>query len=106
MKKAASIIVILCITSAVARAAKEEEANEINLVVGGQKVIPAQGVQSFSEGAPGIVQVKVPEDGKRLVVTALRPGSTTLLLIYSSGKQETIYLNVYARAPAAIRAEL
>src|SRR5678816_2823565 len=75
-------------------------------VVGGQKVIAASGVQSYSEGAPGIVQIKVPEDGKRLVITAQRPGTTTLLLIYGNGKQETIVINVYARSPVAIRAEL
>jgi pilus assembly protein CpaC len=86
--------------------AREEESSEISLVVGGQKVIPASGVQSFSEGAPGIVQIKVPEDGKRLVITALRSGSTTLLLIYGNGKQETIVINVFARSPQAIRAEL
>jgi pilus assembly protein CpaC len=90
----------------VAHAAHDEEPNEVNLVVGGQKVIPAAGVQSFSEGVPGIVQVKVPEDGRRLVVTAVRPGSTTLLLIYGGGKQETITINVYARSPQAIRNEL
>src|SRR5260370_42671261 len=41
-----------------------------------------------------------------MVITAVRPGSTTLLLIYGNGKQETIVINVYARAPAAIRNEL
>ena len=86
--------------------AREEESSEISLVVGGQKVIPAVGVQSYSEGAPGIVQIKVPEDGKRLVITALRSGSTTLLLIYGNGKQDTIVINVFARSPQAIRAEL
>ncbi|MFI5290321.1 MAG: pilus assembly protein N-terminal domain-containing protein, partial [Polyangia bacterium] len=85
---------------------RDDDSNELNLVVGGQKVIPAVGVQSYSEGAPGIVQVKVPEDGRRMVITAVRPGSTTLLLIYSSGKQDTININVYARSPAAIRNEL
>ena len=36
-----------------------------------------------------------------MVVSAVRPGSTTLLLIYGNGKQETININVYARAPQA-----
>jgi pilus assembly protein CpaC len=90
-----------------AHAAHEDESsNEVNLVVGGQKVIPAVGVQSYSEGVPGVVQVKVPEDGRKMVITAVRPGSTTLLLIYSSGKQETILINVFARAPETIRREL
>jgi pilus assembly protein CpaC len=95
----------LILVSAVA-AARDEETSEIALVVGGQKVVPAVGVASYSEGVPGIVQIKVPEDGKRLVITALKSGSTTLLLIYSNGKQETIVINVYARSPQAIRAEL
>jgi pilus assembly protein CpaC len=85
---------------------KDSESSEINLVVGGQKVINAVGVQSYSEGAPGIVQIKVPEDGRKMVITAQRPGSTTLLLIYGSGKQETIVINVFARSPEAIRREL
>src|SRR5437588_10912153 len=86
--------------------ARDDESSEISLVVGGQKVIPAVGVQSYSEGVPGIVQIKVPEGGKRLVISGLKSGSTTLLLIYGNGKQETIVINVYARSPQAIRAEL
>jgi pilus assembly protein CpaC len=41
-----------------------------------------------------------------MVISAVRPGSTTLLLIYGNGKQETININVYARSPQAIRTEL
>jgi pilus assembly protein CpaC len=100
------LVLLLLLSPAAAHAAQEESSNEINLVVGGQKVIPSVGVQSYSEGAPGVVQIKVPEDGRRMVVTALRPGTTTLLLIYTTGKQETILINVYARSPQAIRNEL
>ncbi|MDB4966340.1 MAG: uncharacterized protein JWN44_2029 [Myxococcales bacterium] len=89
-----------------ARAAgREEESTEINLAVGQQKVINSVGVQNFSEPS-GIVQVKATDDGRRMVVSAVRPGSTTLLLIYGGGKQETIAINVYARSPQAIRSEL
>ena len=83
----------------------EDEGNEITLTVGAQKVVEARGVTSFSEGVPGIVQVKVPDD-RRLVVTAVRPGSTTLLLIYAGGRQEQYNINVFARAPQSIRNEL
>jgi pilus assembly protein CpaC len=102
------LVVVVVVGGGAARAAHDDatENTEINLVVGGQKVVNAAGVQSFSEGVPGIVQVKVPEDGRRLVVTAVRPGTTTLLLIYANGKQETFLINVYARAPQAIRNEL
>lgn len=114
MKPSSSIaltLLLICGTVIVAppsaRASRaDDENNEINLVVGGQKVISAVGVQSFSEGVPGIIQVKVPEDGRRLVVTAVRPGTTTLLLIYSGNRQETYLINVYTRAPIAIRNEL
>jgi pilus assembly protein CpaC len=89
-----------------ALAREGDDSSEVNLTVGAQKVVPAVGVQSFSEGVPGIVQIKVPEDGKRLVITAVKPGATTLLLIYGNNKQETININVFARSPQAIRAEL
>ncbi len=116
MRPAKSIGLAFALTFAVAVActstfsatawAADESTNEIALVVGGQKVIAAVGVQSYSEGVPGVVQVKVPEDGRKMVITAVRPGSTTLLLIYTSGKQETIVINVFARAPETIRREL
>jgi pilus assembly protein CpaC len=93
------------VRSAVAATPREDDTQEINLAVGGQKVINSAGVANFSEPS-GIVQIKTTEDGRRMVVSAVRPGSTTLLLIYTSGKQETIAINVYARPPQAIRAEL
>jgi pilus assembly protein CpaC len=103
--KALALILVL---GGVATAAGHdpEDNSEINLTVGGQKVIPAAGVQSYSEGVPGVVQIKVPEDGRRMVITAVRPGSTTLLLIYANGKQETININVFSRSPESIRREL
>jgi pilus assembly protein CpaC len=101
------LALLLVLGAATARAADKDDADhEITLVVGGQKVINASGVQSYSEGVPGVVQVKVPEDGRKLVITASRPGSTTLLLIYSNGKQDTYMINVFARAPQTIRNEL
>ncbi len=87
-------------------AADEDSQTELPMVVGGQKVISGVGVQSYSEGTPGIIEVKVPQDGRKMVITAQRPGTTTLLLIYASGKQETLVISVYARSPASIRNEL
>jgi pilus assembly protein CpaC len=84
----------------------EEEGTEVNLAVGGQKVINSSGVVNFSEPT-GIVQIKTTEDGRRLVISAVRPGSTTLLLVYGGGKADvTIPINVYARSPQAVRTEL
>src|SRR3954466_16151208 len=98
--------VIAMVLSASAWAAThEEDQSEINLAVGGQKVINSAGVSNFSEPS-GIVQIKTTDDGRRMVISAVRSGSTTLLLIFGNGKQETIAINVYARPPQAIRAEL
>ncbi len=86
--------------------ADEESQTEVAMVVGGQKVISGVGVQSYSEGTPGIIEVKVPADGRKMVLTAQRPGTTTLLLIYNSGRQETLVISVFARSPVSIRNEL
>jgi pilus assembly protein CpaC len=107
MKRANSLVfaILVLLGAMVGHAAPKEEDNEINLAIGGQKVINSVGVTNFSEPS-GIVQIKTTEDGRRMVISAVRPGSTTLLLIYGSGKQETISINVYARSPQAIRSEL
>src|SRR4051812_3439793 len=105
LRAGACFIAVLFSTVALAAPAHEEESGEINLAVGGQKVINSAGVSNFSEPS-GIVQIKVTDDNRRMVVSAVRAGSTTLLLIYGNGKQETIAINVYARSPVAIRNEL
>jgi pilus assembly protein CpaC len=105
MTKTASVVLFLCVLAASAWAAREDEGGEINLAVGGQKVINSTGVINFSEPS-GIVQIKTTDDGRRMVISAVRPGSTTLLLIYGSGKQETISINVYSRSPQTIHNEL
>jgi pilus assembly protein CpaC len=103
--RAGACFLVVLASSAAFAAGHDEDQSEINLAVGGQKVINSTGVSNFSEPS-GIVQIKTTDDGRRMVVSAVRPGSTTLLLIYSSGKQETININVYARSPQAIRNEL
>ncbi len=80
--------------------------HEINLIVGQQKSLSATGVQSYSEGVPGIISVKIPEDQRRIVVSAVRAGSTTLMLIHGDGKADTYYINVYSKDPKSIRREL
>ncbi len=104
LRAGACFFAVLVSVTALA-APHDEDQSEINLAVGGQRVINSAGVSNFSEPS-GIVQIKTTDDGRRMVVSAVRPGSTTLLLIYSNGKQETININVYARSPQAIRTEL
>src|SRR5690242_6624883 len=78
---------------------KSSEGREINLIVGQQKSLSAAGVQSYSEGVPGIISVKIPEDQRRIVVSAVRAGATTLMLIHADGKADTYYINVYSKDP-------
>src|SRR6266545_3430598 len=91
-----AIASLMVLAQAAGAASRDDDNQEINLAVGGQKVISTVGVANFSEPS-GIVQIKTTEDGRRMVISAVRSGSTTLLLIYGNGKQETIAINVYAR---------
>lgn len=76
----------LCATPAAAQR-NRPEGRELEMVVGEQTAISAEGVRSYSEGVPGIVDVRVPSDGTRFVIVALQPGTTTLLLIMDDGSQ-------------------
>ncbi len=67
--------------------ARETEKRSLTLAIGEQASIPADDVRSYSEGVPGVVDVRLPKDGSRFVVVALKPGTTTLLLIMMSGQQ-------------------
>lgn len=60
---------------------------ELELTVGEQTSIPAQGVARYSEGTPGIVQVRLPNDNSQFIIVAMRPGNTSLLLIMDDGSQ-------------------
>lgn len=79
------------------QAAAQNDERELQLEVGEQSTISAVGVERFSEGVAGIVDVRVTET--EFIVAALRPGHTSLLLIYSNGRQ--IRYRIRVRAPGA-----
>jgi Flp pilus assembly secretin CpaC len=70
---------------ALAQTKDEGSKKEITLVVGEQTSISAKNVRTYSEGVPGIIDVRVPKDGSEFVIVALKPGQTSLLLIYEDG---------------------
>ncbi len=70
-----------------ASAQARPETERLEMQVGEQVTLPATGVASYSEGAPGIVDVRLTGNGQTFVIVALRPGVTSLLLIYSDGRQ-------------------
>ena len=50
------------------KGSEEGAANELNLVVGENKTIPATGVKNYSEGIKGIADVKLTTDNNRFVI--------------------------------------
>jgi hypothetical protein len=54
--------------------AQEGNKKDITLVVGEQTSISAKNVRTYSEGVPGIIDVRVPKDGSEFVIVALKPG--------------------------------
>ena len=62
-----------------------QELRVIELRVGEQKSLPARGVRSYSEGDPGVADVRVTRDQSRFVIVGKHEGSTSLLLIHNDG---------------------
>jgi pilus assembly protein CpaC len=85
---------------------KDSRGDEMNLAVGENKTIPAADVRNYSEGVPGIAEVKLTTDGTQFVVVGQKPGTTTLLLIKKDGSQTTWLINVYTRPMEAVQREL
>lgn len=83
-----------------------EREEELNLSVGENRTVPALDIKSYSEGAPGIVQVKLTPDGSQFVLVGQKPGSSTLLLIKKDGQHVKYSVNVFARPLKAVEAEL
>ncbi len=79
---------------------------EMTLVAGEQRILDATQIASFSESTRGIIQVKVPRDGRKMIITASRPGATSLLLIDHKGKEKTIAITVFAMLPKTVVQEL
>jgi pilus assembly protein CpaC len=91
-------------------AGQEEErgpkTQDIALAVGETRTFPASDVANYSEGTPGIIDVKLTSDATRFVVVGLKPGSTSLLFIGRDGHQTNMVLNVFARSPEQVASEV
>jgi len=78
---------------------------DLTLAIGEQVVVPSSDIRQYSEGTPGIVDVRTSSDG-RIIVVGQRSGSTTLLLIHAGGQQENLQITVFPRRPEAVQAEI
>jgi len=83
-----------------------ESTDEIALAIGETKTVPAKDVRNYSEGSPGIIDVKLTTDNSQFVIAGRKPGSTTMLLIKNDGSQHTVTVHVFARSPAVVEKEL
>ena len=68
-------------------AAEVEGARSMVLRVGEQKSLSARGIRSYSEGAPGLADIRVTRDQTRFVIVGKQEGTTSLLLIKNDGHQ-------------------
>lgn len=66
----------------------------LELEVGEQRVLSSENVQSYSEGAKGIVDVRLTKDASQFVVVGLRDGSTTLLFLMMDGTERHFKITV------------
>jgi pilus assembly protein CpaC len=82
------------------------ESSDISFAIGETRTISAKDVKNYSEGVPGIIDVKLTTDASQFVLVGKKPGSTTLLLIKNDGSQTQLNVNVFTRSPAAVEKEL
>jgi pilus assembly protein CpaC len=66
----------------------------LELEVGEQRVLSSEGVQSYSEGGKGIVDVRLTKDASQFVVVALREGTSTLLFLMTDGSERHYRITV------------
>jgi pilus assembly protein CpaC len=108
MKLCVVIMVLLCAGAARAQPASLplSDTQELTLAVGENRTLSAAEVKSFSEGAPGVAEVKVAPGGGQFVVVGQKPGTTTLLLIKRDGQEVLWRINVFAQPVKIVESEL
>lgn len=77
-----------------AAAPRSLQTEEIELRIGEQRVIPSDGVQSYSEAVKGVVDVRLTKDASQFIVVALKPGQTTLLFLMLDGTEKHYRISV------------
>ncbi len=89
-----------------ARDEKTQQQEDLGIAVGETKTIPASGVKQYSEGTPGVVDVRLTPDGNKFIIVGQKQGSTSLLLIKNDGSQINWVINVFSRSPELVEREL
>jgi pilus assembly protein CpaC len=76
--------------------AHADRSKRISIKVGEQISLSARGVEKYSEGQKGIVDIRLPEDAEEFIIVGVRPGTTTMLLIKEGGEKITYNFDVKA----------
>ena len=70
------------------------DAQNIELQLGEQRVIPSDNVRSYSEGTKGVVDVRLTKDASQFIIVALTPGTTTLLFLMMDNSERHYRITV------------
>jgi pilus assembly protein CpaC len=89
-----------------AAAAAPTPGSEITLAIGEQYTMPAGSIRSYSLASEGVVDVRVPSSGDRLLIVGQRAGNTSLLVIRSDGTQQTYPITVFRVAVEQVRQQV
>jgi pilus assembly protein CpaC len=107
LTKALVCLVALCgMPGRSARAERISETEELTLAVGENRTIDATDVKNYSEGAPGIAELKVTPGGTQFVIVGQSPGNTTLLLLKRDGREVTWKIRVLPQPVQVVASEL
>ena len=87
---------------ALAPHAAAQQALELELEVGEQRVLPGENVRSYSEGLAGIADIRLNREGTSFIVLGQRPGRTSLLLLLTDGHEIEYRITVSEPSERAI----
>jgi len=96
------LLTFLFCNSAFARDGKDR----LIITLGQQKTITSPNMTRIAVGNPGIADVKALEQNEQILVTATGVGETDLIIWNKHGRQKTMIIQVTARDPNEIAAEL
>jgi Flp pilus assembly secretin CpaC len=91
-----AVLAGLVVVAAPSAPAHAKEKRRITMLVGEQSVISADGVDKYSAGRPGVVDIRLDSSGKQFVIVALSPGSTTILFLMKDGGEVEYAVQVSA----------
>lgn len=74
--------------------ARRSQVEELQLDVGEQRVVPSDGVRSYSEGTQGVVDVRLTKDASQFVIVGMREGTTTVLFLLMDGTERHLKITV------------